>query len=1835
MGNAAHAKGIEMYVRCQSHVDKKPRRSSDAPTTPTVLTQEAAAIPLPPTPSTARISALYPQQPLPERPRSRSPAVGKDFSFVLRPQNFHVIPRTDVSSPFVSPLPSAEAPLALVLRQGHHLTAATVAAQTLTSAPSLQPQEIFSLLYTRLACLTITGHDEMAAQESLILGDIHSPFYFTKDGNGREACILPWALRLLAARLQAVAAKDPKRAVQGYYDLAAYARKQHKLSVTADDKDLWQRRLRDLGLRTGNTLIAMGDMNGARRLYKSFVDAAEEQKERAVLAGWLAMLCLRMGDLEGARQWIVCTAEEKDRVLDALLMMTEDRYDNAVTAWRELLEGEQHVLAKHNLAVCLVYTGELTEATKILEGMIDAGYTFHALTFNLATLYELRTEHARERKMALAERVAGELRGNEERTGKNVERRMEDFKILESLQSWIARNSSIESKDQILMTARGKQVRLQTLSLETEIFVYNRQILSASAQASLSSSLPTTPAPDPYRSKAAPDGPHNKNDPEAWQQLFKARKAWAVELRDRCLEIASQIRQLGSEADVIQRSAAIAVENIKQHIGNLRPKFEDSRIWADNVLQDQSFLLEEWERIVDKYPSILTIKALGACLSGTPAISQDTSQSSASECKTSLYDFVSIAEVTKASNAGKASFQRFKSRATDVDVAFSDVEQKADIIVENFNRDANLSDSSAVEQSDHLLEEVEVMTNKIKSDHDHVLGLSQASNAITQMTRIALLHTRSFIPTLLQTASELDHLLRKTVERKNEAQTSGVQYLQNISSVESRIAMVHAKLAKLDIDPEDGQAFEALGAATRLPSVYGLLLVECVRRLEWTDRITVDSSSLVEEVATSKDEEIKRRKKWITDMEGAVDLGPLDDMSVNIDVNVHAEKQKWPRAGREDIHAYIGALQESQVFEYAIKEVETALSTLDAPTRQQSRRAKAFKNGSIHDTAFGKNSLLLRRDEDLIHALVADKSKLEDKLKSSDSRIRKLEDLLHRQSHVSRPSSSSGNPFSVQAPRGSSPVIGFTPSAARPQDPASRRSSISSRRISIHTEPDEKSLGKRIVSLEAELLAEKAQSAGLQKDATARLNAEDNLKAQIQEATSVKEDLLGNFEAQQREFEDERRLFEDENTKLKTRLEEAEDELDRIIGSRDREARTRATEEETQRLRDDAEQAVREANRQTDFYEAECETLREANSRLQQQHTELQARHDRHLAQLQDQEAAYAEYRSTLQSAVEHMEPNFKLPSDLKASVQAVEAATRKHRVNLNELRQLLDKTKTENEEVESRSKDQHVEMQDLRDRLGNEEMESLSTRQSLAENREELKRVRNELDKERMDHNRLKDDNQAIETHADALQARITGLNRKIGSLHADLEKAQKESRSFHSQLQNNHHLSSERLAQRAARAGAVSQRLYAQISRLEKLLEHVGYTVNRQRDNPMTVQKIAKAPGTSTLLSFSGPLPIKTASEHLPEPDYLFWATSDNPETEGQLYGQFDEDLSTFDINVFQEAIIRRIKDAEHLARKWQREARGYRDKFHRAQTEAHEKIAFRSFKEGDLALFLPTRNQATRPWAAFNVGAPHYFLREQDSHRLRSRDWLLARISKVEERVVDLSKSINGVNGASDRPSTGDASDGASLEDENPFELSDGLRWYLLDAAEEKPGAPINVGLGKATVASASVDAQGSSIRPSKKPDGKDGATKTLTRSLDSRRNSTNSKKNQPVVPASTLVQPGNAGEADANDEAAVKDAAKEDTPANNEGHESKDEGGDVVQEQPKATQSQVSPTKSTSDPRGSSGRQSLLRQASSSPHKKSPQKGQSPEKPTSRAWNSLWSLDLNLESGKEKK
>lgn len=1227
--------------------------------------------------------------------------------------------------------------------------------------------------------------------------------------------------------------------------------------------------------------------------------------------------------------------------------------------------------------------------------------------------------------------------------------------------------------------------------------------------------------------------------------MFKERRAWSIQASERSYQSVDGIRTLDIETGVVQRSAAIAVENIKQHVGNLRPKFEDSRAWAHHIVEDQRFLLGNWQSTLNAFSSISVFEDLGRCLQGSQITVQEDGSRKGSKSDPTLHDFVNVAQVTTASDAGKDISRRFKASVTNLTTTFERVFNDAHEIIESFSRGIALSDGDFGEQAGRLVEEIEVVTKKINADYEYVLGLPNSQKTISQISKTALLHTRNLLPSLLETTSEIDQLLRDTAERKKKAMISAVQYMQKISALESTVAHIHGQLANLGVETEDGEAFDILNSLIKLPLTYGALIIECVRRREWNEKITADSSSLVEEMATFKEEEARRRKKWIKDMGGAVGLENIDGMALGVEVNIHAQKQAWPNVGRQDVTRYIRTLQELGSFDEICGELKELAKTLDSPTKQQAKRAKAFKNGSIHEAAFGRNSLLLRGDDDLLQLAKGEKSKLEDKLKSSESRIRKLEDLLHRQSQITRVST--GNTFGVSngpsfERHATSPTLNYTSSLSKTQDSPSRRSSVSSRRISMNHEPEEKSLAQRIVSLEAELGAEKAQSVALQKDATARLNAEDELKHRVQEALSTKDDLMGNLEAQQREFDGERRSLEDENSKLKVKLEEVEDELDRVLENRDHEERIHALEEELEKVRTDAAVEVQKAQGQTEFLRNDYTMQREKANKFERQvhqrgdeNAELSAKANDLFSQLQTQQSTQAEQYRTLRAALLQLSNDESAPEDFGSLVDLIETSAEKSAGHLSHIQEALETTRAEIAGLESRVKDYAEETNDLQERLGTEEIEVFSLRESLAEQRTQSKSLQGKLDDERRQRQELQSESKITKTNFELVQEKLGEREDRVANLLGEIAGLRKQvqelegglagGRSQLEDLKKVYDDSKIHSEARALRAEDISKRLYTQNASLSRLLEQIGFTVTKQ-DDTLVIQKVSRAVSASTVLndpsasmnrSISGSLPTKNTVENALSPSALRWA-SDDSDVEASKFNEFIQDIDSFDIDAFSDAIAKRIKETEHTTRKWQRETRAYRDKAHRAQSEAHEKIAFRTFKEGDLALFLPTRNQATRPWAAFNVGAPHYFLREQDSHKLRTRDWLVARISKVEERVVDLSKSISGLNPASDRRSIGDASDGgASYDDENPFELSDGLRWYLLDAAEEKPGAPISIGLSKVTVASANIDVKGS-VRIKKSLDGQE-ATKTLTRSLDSRRSSSNSKKGLVAVTSST--------------------------------------------------------------------------------------------------------------------
>jgi autophagy-related protein 11 len=671
-----------------------------------------------------------------------------------------------------------------------------------------------------------------------------------------------------------------------------------------------------------------------------------------------------------------------------------------------------------------------------------------------------------------------------------------------------------------------------------------------------------------------------------------------------------------------------------------------------------------------------------------------------------------------------------------------------------------------------------------------------------------------------------------------------------------------------------------------------------------------------------------------------------------------------------------------------------------------------------------------------------------------------------------------------------------------------------------------------MLKLDAELAGEKTKSGQLQDMAVTNAKLYDDLKSQLQEAISMKKDLMDNFEAQQHEFDGERRLFEDENSRLKVKVEELEEELDRLLGSHDNarvniDERTKAFDAEIDRIRKETADQVQKAQGQVDFVKNDCEKQREKANKLgrqAQEHEEEKSNLLRKISSLQTaidtREATQAEHLRSLQATHRHFSKDENTPTNFDSLVDAIEILGEKTAGHLQDLTQALATLRTHTEE---KSRATESEVSGLKHRLSAEETKVATLRKELERRKAQQITLESEIEDSRTKLENLRSKFALGETGSEALRSRVTeeemkveGLSSQLATVTAHvgrLEAVAKTRTQDVESMQKAHAVVAKWLQDRAQRAEEISSRLFSQCNRLGRLLEHIGFTVTKQ-EGGMVVQRTPRANSASGILidqsqsmnrSLSNPLPSKF--EEAP-PDHIHWALVDNSADEQKSFDAFIHDIQGFNIDTFSEVIIKRVKDAEHIARKWQREAKSYRDKAQRAQLEAHDKLAYRSFKDGDLALFLPTRNQTNKPWAAFNVGAPHYFLREQDTHRLRTRDWLVARISKIEERVVDLSKSLNGLRPPAREGHQSIAEAGMSAEDENPFELSDGLRWYLLDAAEEKSGAPSTPGLGKSTVASAHVDAKGSIER--KKDSDEGAATRTLTKNLDSRRSSTNSRQ-----------------------------------------------------------------------------------------------------------------------------
>lgn len=297
--------------------------------------------------------------------------VTKDFSFLLRPDIYQNISSINVPVAFrnSSKQPSSDASLEDLLAKGHFRAAAIAAIQELTATggpgrPRVDPsnhQRIFNLLYTRLACLTLIDATQIAAQEVRALEDLNAGIYLDETTGDH---LVPWELRVLNVRLQALGFSDPRRSVMSYHDLAREAREQISKATARHDntaRELWKSRLQDLGINVAGALIEMDDLSGAAHHLSTLKDRGDGK-----MALSRALMWLHLGDADAARRCMQDSGEDgkhAETVVAALCQMADGEYDAALQSWQGLKGELVDEMVGVNMAVCLLYTGKLTEVS--------------------------------------------------------------------------------------------------------------------------------------------------------------------------------------------------------------------------------------------------------------------------------------------------------------------------------------------------------------------------------------------------------------------------------------------------------------------------------------------------------------------------------------------------------------------------------------------------------------------------------------------------------------------------------------------------------------------------------------------------------------------------------------------------------------------------------------------------------------------------------------------------------------------------------------------------------------------------------------------------------------------------------------------------------------------------------------------------------------------------------------------------------------------------------------------------------------------------------------------------------------------------------------------------------------------------------------------------------------------------------------------------------------------------------------------------------------------------------------------------------------------------------
>ncbi|GLB42084.1 putative autophagy-related protein 11 [Lyophyllum shimeji] len=502
------------------------------------------------------------------------------------------------------------------------------------------------------------------------------------------------------------------------------------------------------------------------------------------------------------------------------------------------------------------------------------------------------------------------------------------------------------------------------------------------------------------------------------------------------------------------------------------------------------------------------------------------------------------------------------------------------------------------------------------------------------------------------------------------------------------------------------------------------------------------------------------------------------------------------------------------------------------------------------------------------------------------------------------------------------------------------------------------------------------------------IEADQQAYEEVAEQLRAAQDLKAHQEAV---FQEERRTLQTDIHKLKAKVQEVE-------------ATATGEQERSDRLERELHQV-----------RAQLESEITARRIVEQRNTELSA----------DVEQQRLELAKALSDATEQSKVAESLRQELsqvRADFEDVKALETRNQEKINHLLEEQAVNLRKLEDARSRGEDLESQIQSLR-------AESEDVHTALRESKEEKDRL---LRAQASEHERIIRDHLAeadgdravLERQFFELKAVQEHSDRQIKDLRAEVEIANADAVGLREELQRvEHELREarhvERLLRDDLRAGQASQ------SDFEQRLEERSRLIAQILDVAISFRNshVKALHAAQTMVAHP------SASKQSPN-------LADSVFSNGMrhsIIGQLDEPspidpsdpataletLRAFDHDHFLEAVMK----AGSTIRKWQKQCKEYRER-------AKGKISFRNFAKGDLALFLPTRNSISKPWAAFNVSFPHYFLQATGhlAEQLKTREWIVARITSITERVVDHQDPTS-----------------------NPYGLGEGVKYYMLEVED----------------------------------------------------------------------------------------------------------------------------------------------------------------------------------------